>query len=141
MGFSEIIDEHQNKILFILTMAGIVGGIIVILRQPHNVNMNTSKHYVNYTTLFFFITFGLVWSMYILIASTILLVHKEYLFSIIMIGILSMLLMIVTGLIQFFKYLAISNGKTQIYIGGVFSGIGIFSLIFFGLLFKYYFLA
>jgi hypothetical protein len=141
MGFSEIMDEHQNKILFILTMAAIVGGIIVILRQPHNINMNTSKHYVNYTTLFFFITFGLVWSMYILLASTILLVRKEYLFSLIMIGILSMLLMIVTGLLQFFNYLALSNGKTQTYIRGVYSGIGIFSFIFFGLFFKYYFLS
>lgn len=141
MGLFDIFDKHQNKILFIFTLATIIGGIIVILKQPHNTNIHPSKHWIDYTTLFFFITFGLVWSMYILLATVILLIKKEIFFSLIMGGILSMLLMIVTGLLQFFHYLVKSNGKPKSYLIGVYSGISIFTLIFFGLIFKYYFLA
>jgi hypothetical protein len=139
MGLSEYIQKYQNIILAVWTLGMIIFGISFIVNQPGKTHDPNGDYTFDYAVIVIFIIGGLVEWLFILISLFSVIVNQEYFYIAIILLILILFFMVIMGMCQFFNTMARSNGKKDGYLAGVYIGIIGLTLLFFGLIFKFYF--
>ncbi len=139
MSLSELIDKYQHWILFIITLAMILTGIIFTLGQS---KLQNHLGVMDYIFIIIVLSCGLVWWLYTFMSLFTYIFNGEILYTISILLILIILLIILVGIFQYLNYITIhinGHAKGSGYLTGIYITILILTFIIFGLIYVYQF--